>query len=162
MGIEDGEDRQADRRLANELAAIHAVAFAGLGRPWSAPEILALLTDPRVVVHVARAERQMPGGGRHAVGYALCRVVADEAELLTLAVMPEARREGLGVGLLTACEKGARASGASRLFLEVAAANAAAGALYARAGYCECGRREDYYLLPGGSRDDAVVMAKRL
>jgi ribosomal-protein-alanine N-acetyltransferase len=162
MGMEDGEGRQAERQLANELAAIHAIAFVGLGRPWSAPEILALLTDPRVAVHVAHAEHQMPGGGRHAVGFALCRAVADEAELLTLAVMPEARREGLGVGLLTACEEGARASGAPRLFLEVAAANASAGALYARAGYCERGWREDYHLLPGGSRDDAVVMAKLL
>ena len=112
MGMEDGEGRQADRRLANELAAIHAIAFVGLARPWSAPEILALLTDPRMAVHVAHAEHKMPGSGRHAVGFALCRAVADEAELLTLAVMPETRREGLGVGLLTACEEGARASGA--------------------------------------------------
>lgn len=154
--------RQSDPRLATELAAIHAMAFAGQERPWSKPEILALLADPIVEVHVAYREQRTPDGQRAAVGFALCRVMADEAELLTLAVLPDTRREGRGVSLLTACEEGARALGAIRLFLEVAAGNAAAGALYAHAGYRECGRRKGYYLRPDGSRDDAVVMAKPL
>jgi len=151
-----GEGRQADRRLAAELAAIHAMAFEGQERPWSEPEILALLADPIVAVHVAH------GMQRAAIGFALWRAISDEAEFLTLAVTPDARRDGHGAALLAACEEGARASGAARLFLEVAAGNVPAGALYARAGYSECGRRKGYYLRPDGSRDDAVVMAKPL
>ena len=160
--VENGEDRCPDRRLAAELAAIHAVAFADLGRPWSAAEILALLAETGVAVHVAHRERQTPGTGCGDVGFAFCRAVADEAELLTLAVIPGARREGHGAGLLAACEEAARVSGATRMFLEVAASNAAAGTLYDHAGYRECGRRRGYYLRSDGSRDDAVVMAKPL
>lgn len=156
------EGRQADRRLAVELAAIHAKAFAGQERPWSEPEILALIADPIVAVHVTYRERRAPDNQRAVVGFALCRAMAGEAELLTLAVMPDARHEGRGAALLAACEEGARESGAARLFLEVAAGNAGATALYASAGYSECGRRKGYYLPPDGKRDDAVVMAKPL
>ena len=111
-----------------------------------------------------RAHRQgtEPGGGLAPAGFALYRAAAGEAELLTISVMPEARRSGIGAGLLAACEDGARASGAARLFLEVAAGNLAARALYGRAGYRECGRRKGYYQRPDGSRDDAVVMEKKL
>jgi ribosomal-protein-alanine N-acetyltransferase len=50
----------------------------------------------------------------------------------------------------------------ARMFLEVAAGNIAARALYDRAGYCECGRRKGYYQRPDATRDDAVVMEKAL
>ncbi|MEE8454540.1 MAG: GNAT family N-acetyltransferase [Limibaculum sp.] len=159
---ENAEHREPDLRLATELAGIHAVAFAGEGRPWSGPEILALLNEPVVAVRLAHRERTQPGGGFAPAGFALYRAVADEAELLTISVLPEARRSGIGAGLLAACEDGARAAGAVRLFLEVAAGNLAARALYGRAGYRECGRRKGYYQRPDGSRDDAVVMEKAL
>ncbi len=94
-----------------------------------------------MAVRLAHRERADPGGGLAPAGFALYRAVAGEAELLTISVLPEARREGLGAGLLAACEDGARASGAARLFLEVAEGNVAARALYDRAGYRECGRR---------------------
>jgi len=86
--------------------------------------------------------------------------VADEAELLTLAVAPELWRGGIGAGLLAACEAGARAEGAARVFLEVAAGNIAARSLYDRAGFRQCGLRPGYYQRLDGSRDDAVVMEK--
>ncbi len=159
---ENAEHREPDLRLATVLAGIHAVAFAGEGRPWSGPEILALLGEPVVAVRLAHRKRTRPGGGLAPAGFALYRAVAGEAELLTISVLPEARRSGIGAGLLAACEDGARAAGAARLFLEVAAGNLAARALYGRAGYRECGRRKGHYQRPDGSRDDAVVMEKAL
>ncbi len=156
---ENAEHREPDLRLAAELAGIHAVAFAGEGRPWGGPEILALLGEPAVAVRLAHSEQR---GSFAAVGFALFRAVADEAERLTISVLPEARRSGIGAGLLAACEDGARTAGAARLFLEVAEGNGAARALYDRAGYRECGRRKGYYQRPDGSRDDAVVMEKAL
>jgi ribosomal-protein-alanine N-acetyltransferase len=162
MLIEEGEHRDPDLRLATVLAGIHAVAFAGEGRPWSGPEILALLGEPVVAVRLAHREGTQPGGGLAPAGFALYRAVAGEAELLTISVMPEARRSGIGADLLGACEDGARAAGAARLFLEVAAGNGAARALYHRTGYRECGRRKGYYQRPDGSRDDALVMEKAL
>jgi ribosomal-protein-alanine N-acetyltransferase len=162
MLIQDGEHIEPDLRLATALAGIHAVAFAAEGRPWSAPEVLALLNEPVVALRLAHREGGEPGAGLIPVGFALYRAVADEAELLTVAVMPESRRQGIGSALLGACEAGAHAKGACRMFLEVARGNAAARGLYDRAGFREIGRRKAYYAYPDGGRDDALVMEKTL
>jgi ribosomal-protein-alanine N-acetyltransferase len=50
----------------------------------------------------------------------------------------------------------------ARLFIEVAADNEAGRALYTREGFAETGRRKAYYEMPGGARQDAVVMMKVL
>ena len=83
---------------------------------------------------------------------------ADEAELLTLAVEPSARRQGLGRALVDEFDAVARLRGAARGFLEVASDNAAAQALYAGAGWERTGRRRDYY----GAGIDALTMGKSL
>lgn len=95
-------------------------------------------------------------------GFALGRSVAGEAELLTLAVDPDHRRRGTGRALLSAFDKQAMARGADRAFLEVAARNHAAIALYTVHGYIESGRRKAYYRHPGGVPDDAILMDRRL
>ena len=157
-GFEDRLD--TDLRLADALAQIHAVAFAGQGRAWSGPEILALISEP--VVALRLAHREDADGALHPVGFALYRAAAGEAELLTVAVAPDARRAGLGRGLVDACIAGAAADGAERLFLEVGDGNAPALALYGKAGFRECGRRKGYYRRSDGSREDAVVMERLL
>lgn len=126
------------------LAAIHAEAFE---TPWDAASLSALLASPGVFV-VAEPD-----------GFILIRVVADEAEILTLAVRPAARRGGLGGRLVEAAVVRAAALGAERMFLEVAEGNVAARALYARAGFSEAGRRRGYYSRNDGSREDALVLA---
>lgn len=131
-------------------ADLHAAAFAGAERPWSAAEIAALaagsgaffLLTPQALL--------------------LGRIAADEAELLTLAVHPDARRKGLGRRLLREFEARAAAAGAVTAFLEVAADNAAARALYAAAGWDEAGRRRGYYRRPGARAVDAVVLRRQL
>jgi len=153
---------EPDLRLATVLAGVHAAAFAAEGRPWSGPEILALISEPVVAVRLAHREGTEPESALTPVGFALYRAVADEAELLTVSVLAESQRGGIGAGLLAACEAGARNAGAARMFLEVAEGNLAARALYDRAGYRECGRRKGYYQRPDGSRDDALVMEKTL
>lgn len=125
------------------LAALHAEAFDA---PWDAASLSALLTSPGVF---AVAEED---------GFILIRVVADEAEILTLAVRPAARRGGLGGRLVEAAVVRAAALGAERMFLEVAEDNVAARALYARAGFNEAGRRRGYYARADGSREDALVL----
>ena len=126
------------------LAAIHAEAFDA---PWDAASLAALLASPGVF---AVAEED---------GFILIRVVADEAEILTLAVRPAARRSGLGGRLVQAAVVRAAALGAERLFLEVAEDNVAARALYARTGFVEAGRRRGYYARADGSREDALVLS---
>lgn len=127
-----------------DLARLHAAAFRR-PRPWSAAEFAALLARPETLLAVAPQ------------GFALARAVADEAELLTLAVAPEARRCGLGARLLAQVLEAAAARGATALFLEVGTDNAAARALYARAGFAEAGRRRGYH---DGS--DALILRRAL
>ena len=130
---------------ATRLAAIHAASFVN-PRPWSEAEIAALLLDGATFL-VESAE-----------GFALGRAVADEAELLTLAVMPDRRRGGVGTRLLASFFAEAARRGAVKTFLETAADNVAALSLYRRHGFREVGRRRGYYHDSGCPPVDAVVM----
>lgn len=87
-------------------------------------------------------------------GFLLGRIAGDEAELLTLAVAPEARGQGEGRALVGGFLKDCRGRGAKVVFLEVAADNAAAIGLYRATGWRQVGQRRSYYA-PGL---DALVM----
>jgi len=131
------------------LAMLHAQAFT-TPRPWSAAEFAALKARPECFVVTA------PGG------FLVASAVAGEAEVLTLAVAPDARRRGIARGLVAGFLAVAAARGAQVAFLEVAADNAAALALYQALGFAVAGRRKGYYRTPEGTRIDAVVMTRRL
>lgn len=131
---------------APALAAIHAAAFPP-GLAWGEADIAELLSMPGCF-----ALRQ--GGD----AFIMCRVAADEAEVLTVATRPDARRRGLARGLLDAAFAVCRARAADALFLEVGAVNPAAQALYAGLGFTAIARRPRYY--PDGT--DAIVMRFRL
>ncbi|WP_292070921.1 ribosomal protein S18-alanine N-acetyltransferase [Brevundimonas sp. UBA7534] len=124
------------------LAALHATAFPA---PWSAAVFVDLLAQPGVFA-VTEAD-----------GFILMRAVLDEAEILTLAVRPSARGAGLGGRLVGQGAVRAAQAGATRIFLEVAEDNAAARALYDRAGFRQIGRRRGYY---DGGRIDALVLER--
>jgi [ribosomal protein S18]-alanine N-acetyltransferase len=124
------------------LASIHGAAFWP-GAAWGVDAITLQLGLPG-------AFGFLDGRG----GMILGRAAAGEAEILTLAVLPAARRQGLGRALLAAALAEAGARGAGEMFLEVAAGNAAARALYAAAGFTPVGRRPAYY--PDGQ--DALVL----
>ncbi|RVV96659.1 GNAT family N-acetyltransferase [Mesobaculum littorinae] len=131
------------------LARLHAAAME-VPRPWSAADFAALMGAPGVFL------RCVPHG------FALGRAVLDEAELLTLAVDPAARRRGHGRAALTAFETAAQQGGARVAHLEVSAENIAARALYAAAGWEVSGQRRGYYDRPGGGRIDAIAMRRML
>jgi ribosomal-protein-alanine N-acetyltransferase len=132
------------------LAVTHARAFAGVDRGWSSAEFAALLQSPGVFA---------VGDDR---AFALGRVIAGEAELLTLATDSGVRRQGRARAALAAFEAEARARGAARAFLEVAEDNAAARGLYAVAGWEIIARRAAYYPRTAGPAADALVLAKPL
>lgn len=131
------------------LADLHGLAFQQ-GRGWSADEFQGLLASPHCFLVT----------GSHS--FALGRVVAGEAELLTIATHPDHQKRGLGAKCLAAYEAKAGAFGAVRSFLEVASDNDAAIALYRKAAYQECGRRAGYYQRNNGDKVDAIVMARDL
>lgn len=91
------------------------------------------------------------------VGFALMRVIADEAELLLLAVEARAQGKGIGRALIDRFVTVSRDGGASRLHLEVREGNSAV-ALYDAAGFKPAGRRPDYYKGPDGERHDALTL----
>ncbi len=132
------------------LAQLHARAF---DRPWSAAEIGKMLENPAVVALAA--------GEADPQGFIIAWAVAGEAEVLTVAVIPEARCQGVGAALVTAAAAAVLARGASSMHLEVAEPNAAARALYAKLGFAEAGRRRDYYATEQGWVD-AIVMRRAL
>jgi [ribosomal protein S18]-alanine N-acetyltransferase len=133
--------------LAVDLAATHARAMPH--RPWTANAFARLLDSAGVfLIGDARC-------------FALGRVAADEAELLTLACDPDHRRQGLARAALTAFEGTALAKDARTAFLEVAADNHAAITLYSNAGWENAGRRKGYYSTCSG-QVDAIVMRRDL
>ncbi len=131
------------------MATLHAACFT-VPRPWTAAEIADLLTSPLVFCCAESG------------GFAMGRAVADEAELLTLAVDPAGRRQGLGRRLVAAFLAEARARNATRAFLEVVPDNDAAIALYRQAGFMPCGRRKGYYHPADRPALDALVMDRAL
>ncbi|SHI32401.1 ribosomal-protein-alanine N-acetyltransferase [Roseomonas rosea] len=132
------------------LAALHGRAFPPAER-WGAVAIRAMLAMEGAFGLAA----DVAGGG--CGGFILARAVAGEAEVLTLAVDPSQRRQGLGGRLLAAALAESARRGAETLFLEVSEANAPARALYARASATEIGRRRRYY----ADGSDALVLAIR-
>lgn len=133
------------------MAALHAACFA-TPRPWSAAEFAALAADPAVLI------RSSVNGAAMIVA----RKAGPEAEILTICVAPDARRNGAGASLLQTALDALRMDGVADVFLEVAADNIAAIALYDRAGFAVAGRRRGYYRPVGGDPVDALVLVRKL
>jgi ribosomal-protein-alanine N-acetyltransferase len=130
--------RPALVRDGARMAAIHAEGFA-VG--WDHQEIQQMmLTGDIADVLVSQAVF-----GEIVTGFAISRVVLDEAELLSIALDREVRGRGLAAPLLRRHAERVRRAGAASLFLEVAADNAPALALYRGLGMVEIGRRKGYY-----------------
>lgn len=136
-------------QTAARLGALAARAYRHMA-PWSEADFAEALTSPLSLLI------SQPGG------FILMRVVADEAEILALATDPDRQRQGIARWLLAEAEAAAQARGAGTCFLEVAADNAPACALYASCGYAITGRRSGYYRRPGRAATDALLMAKAL
>lgn len=129
------------------LAAIHAACFPD---PWDAKALGDLLATPGAFLFAT------------ADGFILARAAGGEAEILTLAVAPAARRHGLAASLVAAAASEAQSRGAGTLFLEVAAGNDAARALYGKLGFAQAGRRKGYYTANRAAPEDALVLRRNL
>ncbi len=99
------------------------------------------------------------GADERLSGFIVTRCMADELEILNLAVAPAERRRGLARSMLEVAVAAAHESGIRRAFLEVRESNAAAIAFYRRQGFAETGRRPRYYASPA---EDALVFAREL
>lgn len=129
--------------VAERLAVLHGSAFAEF---WGKQAFADLLAQPGVLGLTTDA------------GFILCRLVLDEAEIVTLAVAPDARRQGVGRALVEAAAALLVQLGAATLFLEVSRDNPGARALYEKQGFTQVGLRKAYY----ADGSDAVVMRLNL
>jgi tRNA threonylcarbamoyladenosine biosynthesis protein TsaB len=144
--------RRASASQAQVLSALHAECF---DNAWSAPEFAKLMAMPGATTYLALE-------GDEPLAFLLARQAADEAEILTIGTRPFARRRGIAKKLMSHLTHEMHAAGLTRLFIEVAADNGAARALYEGEGFTMTGKRQAYYEKPGGRREDAIVMMKAL
>jgi ribosomal-protein-alanine N-acetyltransferase len=144
---------------SDDLDAVMKIMNSAFGRTygeaWTRSQLAGILPMAGVTLMVARDV----GGGT--VGFSLSRTVADESELLLLAVPPARHRGGIGRTLLDHFVDQARDDGASRVHLEVRDGNPAV-TMYQGAGFSPVGRRRNYYHGLEGRRFDAVTLAKPL
>ncbi|HEX8573132.1 MAG TPA: ribosomal protein S18-alanine N-acetyltransferase [Allosphingosinicella sp.] len=122
------------------------------GEAWTAPQCAGLLPMAGVWLSLARRDETV-------IGFALGRIVGDEAELLLLAVGRSWQGQGVGQLLLDRFSAVAASKGAQQLHLEVREGNHAVS-LYRRNGYREVGRRRNYYGGRDGQLFDALTLAK--
>jgi [ribosomal protein S18]-alanine N-acetyltransferase len=144
-----------DLAMAEALAVLHAQA---LPPAWSASAYAAYLADPACFIWIDRAQ----GEEAPPSGFLLVRGVLDEAEILMLCVAPQAQGRGVGRALLRHAIAALSAQAFSMLYLEVAADNAPARGLYAKMGFAQTGVRSGYYVRPGQTAQDALLLSLRL
>jgi ribosomal-protein-alanine N-acetyltransferase len=150
IDLRDGDVRDLDR-----VDRIMADAFdARWGEAWTRSQVIGILAVPGVWLTIAELNGQ-------AVGFALTRGVLDEAELLLLAVMPEARRRGVGAALLRAVMADCATRKISRIHLEVRAGNDAIK-LYTSSGFSKIGERRDYYRGVDGRTYSALTLHRKI
>lgn len=128
--------------MLNELENLHRACFPS--KPWTAQDFADLKKSGCDIIASQN-------------GFIVYRAVADEAEILTIGVHPDARRGGIASAMLVVAEQDLRTRGIKKLFLEVAENNAPARKLYERAGFHQIGIRPKYY-----DGVDAIMMEKEL
>jgi len=131
---------------AVELAKIHGASFSFAPRPWAAEEFESLLTSPNVKLF------------EHVGGFAVFRFAGPEAELLTIAVDPAFRRQGIAKKLMQTGHESAKSASVQEVFLEVSQENPHAKSLYDQFGYEVRAIRESYYFGPNGQKINGLVM----
>jgi ribosomal-protein-alanine N-acetyltransferase len=126
------------------------------GEAWTRSQLAGILPMGGVSLTLAIDPRSA-----ETVGFSLFRTVADESELLLLAVRSSDHRRGVGRRLLEDFLERARKDGVARVHLEVRDGNPAVG-MYRAAGFSPVGRRRNYYHAPNGKRFDAITLAHQI
>jgi len=150
--IERGSSRDLDP-VMNVMDLAFGERF---GEAWTRSQLAGILPMAGVSLMLARDPYSM-----ETVGFSLVRAVADESELLLIAVLPTHHRRGVGSQLLRDFVERARNDGVARVHLEVRDGNPAV-AMYRSVGFVPVGRRRNYYQAFDGRRLDAITLAYQL
>jgi len=153
------DDVRIEAGSSGDIDAVMSVMDAAFGKTfgeaWTRSQLSGILPMTGVSMMLAWDRDD------DAVGFSLVRVVADEAELLLIAVLPSHHRRGIGRRLLDHFMRQANDEGVRRVHLEVRDGNPAV-AMYRAAGFSAVGRRRSYYQAPDGKRFDAITLAREL
>jgi len=142
----------ASPRDGARLAQLHGASFH---RGWGEGEFETMLTERNTLLHRLRL-------GRKVIGFAVSRMAADEAEILSIAIDADQRGRGLSRNLLLTHLGHLAGRGVRSVFLEVEENNRPARRLYEWAGFGVVGRRERYYQQAGGDQLNALLMRRDL
>lgn len=149
-------ERGTSDDLGDVMVVMESAFGTRFGEAWTRSQCAGILPMAGVALMLAREERR-----QDATGFSLSRTVADEAELLLLAVAPDHRRRGIGGTLLRDFIDRARSLGLARVHLEVRDGNPAIE-MYRTAGFAPVGRRRNYYHARDGQQFDALTFALTL
>ena len=150
--IEDGSSEDID-----DVMRVMDEAFGTrFGEAWTRSQLAGILPMGGVSLILAQSRES-----NETIGFSLSRTVAEESELLLLAVLPSRHREGVGGQLLDDFLERARNDRVARVHLEVRDGNPAVG-MYENAGFSPVGRRRNYYHGADGKRFDAITLAHQL
>jgi ribosomal-protein-alanine N-acetyltransferase len=129
---------------AEDMAAIRATCF---DHAWGVETFAEMLSQPHTWGFILPAS-----------GYILLQSIPPEAEIITIAVAPAARRQGLGEALLQMAQESLPLHGMHTLHLEVSEKLVPARALYEKSGFVRSGLRKGYYRSASGESADAILM----
>jgi len=135
------------------MEVMHSAFGSRFGEAWTRSQLSGILPMKGVFLLLA-----CDGATSATLGFSLSRTVADESELLLIAVPPDLHRRGIGRRLLEDFLERARSDALARVHLEVREGNPAI-AMYHEAGFSAVGRRRNYYLAEDGQRFDAITLA---
>lgn len=152
--------------LLDRIMAVMEAAFdPAYGEAWNRRQVADALSMPSTHALVVDADGELlPEGiasARAAAGFVLSRHVLDEEELLLIAVIPGARRRGIGAILINRLFEAAATRGITRIYLEMRRGNPAL-ALYHKLGFEPIGERPNYYRMANGERIDAITFGRSI
>lgn len=152
------QDVRVDCGTSADLDAVMAVMDSAFGQrfgeAWTRSQLAGILPMGGVTLMLARDSGET-------LGFSLFRTVADESELLLIAVLPTHHRRGVGRLLLEHFIDRARNDRVARVHLEVRDGNPAV-TMYRVAGFSPVGRRRNYYHARNGERFDAITLSKQI
>ncbi len=150
--------------LIDRIMAVMEAAFdPAYGEAWNRRQVSDALTfaNTHALVVDAQGAPIPEASPATPAGFVLTRHVLDEEELLLIAVVPEARRRGVGAALIEQLAVTARTRGTARIFLEMRRGNPAIH-LYRKCGFAPIGERRNYYRMANGERIDAITFARSI
>lgn len=153
MGHSDYHIHPVSRGHARALSELHKGCFF---KGWSHLEFESFFERAGVFAAIAYHKNHTP------VGFVLCWIIEDQCDLLSMGVLEDYRRDGVGVMLLDYATQNAASLGAKYLMLEVNINNTAAHTLYEAQGFEKFSVRKGYYTNADGTKADAVCMRKAL